>query len=171
MLYHRVPNPFLGRYIHPLSTLAAALPTVHLRAVSKYDDRPQVPDNYIPSLQCTWRDVVFLGAVHPYDMKQVLIECGHAVDHTMRSFAIDPSTLELERLAVLRFRPNTKRPVHYYEAFDPRKLAEYATIGDAAREHYRDMAERGEWPFLYHQVTQILYRGDICVDGLQIEEG
>ena len=64
-LYHIAPQRLIGTNIVPLEDLKWESRTLYNQAKAKYLGREGLIDVEIPPLKCTWKEVVFLTAIHP----------------------------------------------------------------------------------------------------------
>lgn len=171
MLYHRVPPESVGDTLYPLNDLkqlpGSDYQHVSKREVKKYNNRPTVPEQYIPLLDCTWGDVIMLSAVSPKVLLWALITSGVWDWTQMSSYVIDPRNLDQNNLVVGRENPGTG--LWDYTPFDDAQIVSYAEIPQTTHKHFRTMAKQGKKPFLFSGILHIMYRGTINVSGLRIE--
>lgn len=158
-----------GRTLYPLSQMKEKWPDlweVHMR---RYSSRRELSELRIPLLNCGWHDVIFFSAVHPQAMRSALREAKIEWP-IMKSYRIPASALRADRAAVL-LGASAPGCAFEYEAYDPDDMEMYKDIPPRVLEYYKACRSAGETPFLFHGITQILYRGTLNIAGLEIEEG
>lgn len=158
-----------GQVLYPLSQMKDKWPDLFETHMGRYAGRPELSELRIPVLNCGWHDVIFFSAVHPQVMRNALREAKIEWP-VMKSYRISASALRADRTAVL-LGAATHGYEFEYEAYRPEDMDMYKEIPPRVIEYYRACSARGERPFLFHGITQILYRGTLNIAGLQIEEG
>lgn len=158
----------VGTELVPLNQLRSEHPELYKAAVKKYHDRPHVPLNYIPQLECTWGDVLFFAAVPPGALQRTLRTSGFPDWPPMPSFEIPLDRLNPKRLIVCHPGRVEKLSRDFYTYFHPSELSRYGKISGSTIKYYRHCAHLEELPFLYNGVPQILYAGSLDVTGLQV---
>ena len=172
MLYHLKPVDFVGETIYPLSSLKKFAPDLYQSQLSKYQGRDHVPNNQISVLGCTWADVVFLTAVHPHALTEVLKKVGFQPMLRFVAFEINPAILETKRISVYDFNHQDLKWEGEYTSFDCAKLPDYAYLREETTlAHYREMFKIGKPPFLFAGVSHVLHRGELSINGLPIVTG
>lgn len=158
-----------GQILYPLSQMKDKWPDLFEAHMRRYAGRPELSELRIPMLNCSWHDVIFFSAVHPQVMRNALREA-KIVWPVMKSYRIPAGALRADRTAVLlgASKPGLE---FEYEVYSPEDMGLYQEIPSRVLEYYRVCSARGETPFLFHGITQILYRGTLNIAGLQIEEG
>lgn len=167
-LYHFKPPRLAGNMLLPLATLRDEYPEVYVKALEKYKGRGEVPLKFIPLLDCSWEDVIFLSPVHPQVLHMELSACGYGGLVGAEAYVIDSESLMQQtpgrlRLVVYEFAEDGRDS--YYQANEHLR---YARISNVTRSHYRDAVKEGKRPFLFRGVTHAMYHGEICVDGLPV---
>jgi hypothetical protein len=79
MIYHMVPKDMQGDMLYPLAELQHRYPEIYARQLAKYNDHPtrkELPNRYIPKLDCYSRDVLQFCPVHPHLIYAGLVERG-----------------------------------------------------------------------------------------------
>jgi hypothetical protein len=163
-LYHiKLKGGVVGDKLLPLAILRVEYPEVYAKAMEKYEGREEVSQNFIPPLECLWEDVIFLSPVHPQVLHGVLVSCGHRGLIGKEAYVIDPRSLRPDWLVIYDYADGGS-----YSFYDGEDYLRYGRISDVTRNHYRNAAEAGKRPFLFHGITHVMYRGEICVDGLPV---
>ncbi len=167
-LYHFKPPRLAGNMLLPLAGLRDKYPEVYVKALEKYKGRGEVPFQFIPLLDCSWEDVIFLSPVHPQVLHMELSACGYYGLIGAEAYVIDSEVLMQQtpgrlRLVVYEFAEEGRDS--YYQADEHLR---YARISNFTRSHYRDAVREGKRPFLFHGVTHAMYHGEIRVDGLPV---
>jgi hypothetical protein len=68
-IYHACPVEMQGDMLYPLNGLRELYPALYQREIAKYRDHPSrydLPQLFVPKLNCLWSDVVFCSPIHPY---------------------------------------------------------------------------------------------------------
>ncbi|GHO78118.1 hypothetical protein KSD_58890 [Ktedonobacter sp. SOSP1-85] len=68
-IYHACPVEMQENMLYPLNGLKALYPELYQREIAKYRDHPSrydLPQLFVPKLNCRWSDVVFCSPIHPY---------------------------------------------------------------------------------------------------------
>jgi hypothetical protein len=69
-LYHMVPADMQGTVLHPLNSLKQSHPELYVAKASKYQGREHVMDQFLPTLECAWNDVLHFTAINPEELKR-----------------------------------------------------------------------------------------------------
>lgn len=168
-LYHMVPTDMRGTTLHPLNTLKEAHPDVYTSVTEKYRGRSEVTQQFIPTLQCAWEDVLHLTAIHPENLKKALVEAGLQPSE-MKFFQVDPGLLDPAKTTVYLYRDVSGGdiPDDDYAPFDPNALDSHAVIGELTKRHYKERALKGEQPLLFVGIPHVLHRGSIDISNLPV---
>jgi hypothetical protein len=156
-LYHLKPKNLQGDILYPLNTLKEKHPEAYDKAIAEYIGREDIPQKQIPLLNSTWGDVIHFSAVHPEEVKNALVEAGHTYYFDTEHFEIDPRIIDPKNAIV--YIENEKGDS--FTPYDPNELDKFSSLPQATKDHYKQMAEIGEKPFLYLGVPHILYKGTL----------
>lgn len=167
-LYHRVPDQMFGGVLYPLNQLRDRNLGLYDKYAEKYANRPAVSQNFIQQLDCLWGDVLFFSAVPPTTLQAVLYQAGVTNIVRARAYQVPVSALDTDRVIVLRPVFEGKVAQEHYVRFHAELLPEYARIPPAVIKYYKRCAYLQQRPFVFNGISQILYRGELDVSGLQI---
>jgi hypothetical protein len=169
-LYHIVPPIMVGTRIVPLSSLKSLSLSLFEVAAEKYSNRPNVPLQRIPPLDCMWNDVVFLTAVPPQKIVRAYESCGARLIKR-RFYRIDPSKLNQAKATIWNAESSSKSEEDF-SPFDAETLESYGEIPQKTLEYYRRMMAEGRRRemLIFAHVPHILYRGEIDVSDAEIVE-
>jgi len=164
-LYHQVPKDMQGDVLYPLNELKEIYPEIYRKKFAKYENRPHIPRQKIPILNCLWNDVLHLSAIHPMKLKEAFSALGKHYDFV--SYQIDPTILSKDNTVIYlhneRKKDDDLNPADFVE-YDPELISNYAEIPEETLTYYKERISAGESPLLYHLVPHILYRGSFYVD-------
>ncbi len=171
-LYHMVPQDMRGTILHPLNDLQDRYPDLYASESAKYEGRPEVLEQLIPTLQAKWNDVLQFSPVHPADIKAALIDAG-LNPRQMRFFEVDPELLDPAHTSIYLFNntdPNEALDVHHFASFDPDTIATHSSLPESTKRYYKKIAETGGKPLLFIGIPHVLHRGSLDVSGLTVIE-
>lgn len=170
-LYHRVSKNMIGTVLYPLNKLKYIYPEIYDQEIKKYEGREKLLVAKVPPLDCFWNDVLHLTAVTPEQLRFNLAKAG--IDNTpTKFFKIPVSMIEGQNSIAFIYRrdigliPDFKQ----YEVFNPDRMDVYREVPNETIEYYKQKKSEGVKPLLYHLVPHILYKGDIDIKNLEIEE-
>lgn len=169
-LYHMIPVDMQGTVLHPLNTLKDIHPDLYLAKANKYNNRRHIMDQFIPTLEASWNDVLHLSAIDPAELKKALIEAGMEPKE-MRFYQINPELLDPKQTTVYLYSNKTgdeKMSIENFTDFDPKKLHEHAELPQVTKEYYKKMFEKGGKPLLFIGVPHILHKGSIDISNLPV---
>jgi len=170
-LYHLVPaTGLIGNELVPLNTLKSISPTAYDYHFRKYENRPRVPEQGIPPLDCGWNDVVFFTAVHPQVIASAYDSCG--VRLTKRRFyRIDPKKIDLEHTTVWLCKSHSKEPEDFVP-FDPQRVEQFSEFPAQTLEYYQRMVREGRRRemLIFAYIPHILFKGTVDVSDAEIIE-
>ena len=169
-LYHMVPAYMQGSVLHPLNSLKDTNPELYLSKAEKYEDRKHVMEQFIPTLECAWNDVLHFSAINPAELKQALVEAGMN-PREMKFYQIDPSLLDPKQTTIYLYqekRSEDKMNPKNFSEYDPEKLAEHSALSQATKDYYKEKFSKGERPLLFVGVPHILHKGSIDISNLPI---
>ncbi len=168
-LYHRVPDNMKGDVLVPASSLQHLDQEIYDKAVGKYSGRETWLDDFIPSLNSTWRDVINLSPVHPKHIRKALIEAGRSDSPEMGFYEIDPIALSKDNTVIYVPKPGVTKPgPEDYIKYNPEDIIKYSDLPEETKRHYREMVNKGKNPFLFQNVPHILHKGEIDVSRSKI---
>ena len=165
-LYHVVfgGDSLRDGMLYPLSEIATKHPDLYELYAAKYADRPQVPQQRIPHLNCLWGDVVFLTPVHPDRLCLVLAQC---LEKSFPSFAyqeIPVADLDYSKLVIWPFRSREFDPAEVV-LFTPELLGSLREVPESTREYLLEERSNDGRPLLFVHVPHVLYKGAINMSG------
>lgn len=176
-LYHMVPFnketgeiDMRGKVLHPGNTLKVLHPDLYVSKHAKYDDRQHVVEQFIPTLEAAWNDVLHFTPIHPDELKKALIEAG-AEPREMKFYQVDPALLDPKLTTIYLYQEKSKEDKMGEESFaeyDPDKLHEYASLPEETKQYYKEMIEQGRKPLLFVGVPHILHKGSLDISGLEV---
>jgi hypothetical protein len=170
-LYHEVPKDLAGDTLYPLNVLKDKYPEIYNKKVAKYDDRPEVLNWKVPTLNCLWNDVLHLTAVHPELVKKALLEAGYKGTYEVSCYQIDPRLLDPKKTTVYLYineRLIEGTDPKDFTEFNPSDMGKYSDITEYTKKHYKRLFDKGEKPRIYPWVPHIFYKGSIDVKNLPI---
>ncbi len=165
-----VPADMQGTVLHPLNSFQETNPELYQSKVSKYEDRKHVMEQFIPTLECAWNDVLHFSPIHPASLKQALLEAGME-PREMKFFQIDPDLLNPEQTTIYlyadRASEDKMNPENFSE-YTSDELVKHATVSQITKEYYKEKFSAGERPLLFVGVPHILHKGSIDVSDLPV---
>lgn len=161
-----------GSTLYPLNQLKDTYPDLYTKAVAKYDDRPEVLQSRIPSLDCCWNDVLHLTGTEPAVLLKTLTDAGSGAKHLNRWYKIPISKLDISLLIVCTYAVDVKnaQEARRFTSFDESKMREYAILPPQTLEHYRESIIAGKRPLIFNRAPHILYKGPIDISDCEIVE-
>lgn len=169
-LYHMVPKDMQGKILHPLNVLKTEQPDLYLAKVGKYDDRKHVMDQFIPTLECKWNDVLHFSAINPEELKKSLIEAG-MTPREMKFYQIDPSLLDPKQTTIYLYREKEKEDkmgVENFAEYNPEALHEHSTLPEETKNYYKEMYSKGGKPLMFIGVPHILHKGSVDISDFPV---
>ena len=169
-LYHMVPADMQGTVLHPLNSLKDINPELYLSKAGKYDDRKHIMEQFIPTLECAWNDVLHFSALNPQELKQALVEAGMEPKE-MKFYQIDPSLLDPKQTTIYLYQEKEnedKMNPDNFSDYDPEKLSAHSVLPQLTRDYYKEKFGKGERPLLFVGVPHILHKGSIDVSNLPV---
>ncbi|MES2436840.1 MAG: hypothetical protein V4519_02420 [Patescibacteria group bacterium] len=163
-IYHWVPEDMQGDTLYPLNILKDLHPDLYATEALKYTGRERVMQQQIPILNCLWNDVIHFSPIHPWIIKQALIDAGRTKSFTTSFFEIDPHLLTPENTIVYLHKHTDKThkmTEENFAKFDPDNVGQYAELPQVTKDYYKEMYGKGERPLLFVGVPHILYKGSI----------
>lgn len=168
-LYHAVPLEMSGTTLYPLNVLKLKYPSLYQKEADKYAGRETVMQKPVPILDCLWNDVLHFSAVHPAEIKKVLIEAGFANSPTRDFYQVNPRTLSPEQTVIYLYSTaSIEVNVQDFIEYDPTLLSKLSVVPPGTKAYYKEMFMHGMKPLRYHLVPHILYRGVLDVTGIPI---
>ncbi len=162
-LYHMVPEDMRGDVLHPLNKLKDAHPDIYVKEVAKYKGREELMKKEIAMLECIWNDVMHLVAVNPQELKKALLAAGMEPKE-MRFYQIDPEMLNPEKTTIYLYQEGKDS----FLAYDPKNLAERASLPEETKAYFKETIQKGEKPLLFIGVPHILHKGSIDISKLPV---
>ncbi len=165
-----VPEDMVGSVLHPLNTLKTSHPELYISEANKYQNREQVMEKIIPTLECLWNDVLHFSAIDPKDLKEALNEAGFRRKE-MKFFQIDPDLLDPEKTTIFLYN-NTD--IDYediaedFTAYNPNDIASYSTIRDITKQLWKEKIKAEGRPVLFIGIPHILHKGSLDISELPV---
>ena len=169
-LYHMVPEDMRGDSLHPLNSLKNVHPDLYVAKAAKYEDRQHIMEQFLPTLEAAWNDVLHFTAIDPKELKKALVEAGMEPKE-MRFYHFDPSLLDPRYTTVYLYQDkshDSKMSPGNFKEYDPKKLEEHATLPEETKEYYKEMFAKGERPLMFVGVPHILHKGSVDVSNLPV---
>jgi len=169
-LYHIVPSDMQGTVLHPLNALKDIRPDLYVAKAGKYEDRKHIMQQFIPTLECAWNDVLHFTAVDPRELKQALVDAGME-PREMKFYEIDPSLLDPKRTTIYLYSDKTgeeKMAPEHFRTYDPENLQEHAVLPEVTKEYYKRMYAKGEKPLAFIGIPHILHKGSLDISDLPV---
>ncbi|MBU1292623.1 hypothetical protein KJ819_01000 [Patescibacteria group bacterium] len=169
-LYHMVPEDMRGDSLHPLNSLKDVHPDLYVAKSAKYEDRLHIMEQFLPTLEAAWNDVLHFTAIDPKELKAALVEAGMEPKE-MRFYQVDPSLLDPKSTTVYLYQDKSsesKMSPESFREYDPEKLDEHAVLPVETKEYYKEMFAKGERPLMFVGVPHILHKGSIDVSNLPV---
>jgi len=169
-LYHMIPADMQGAVLRPLNSLKDENPELYLSKAEKYKDRKHVMEQFIPTLECAWNDVLHFSAINPQELKQALVEAGMEPIE-MKFYQIDPSLLDPNQTTIYIYQEkasNDKMNPKNFAKYDLDTLAEHSTLSQMTKDYYKEKYSKGEKPLLFVGVSHILHKGSIDVSDFPV---
>ncbi len=171
-LYHWVPKNMQGDTLYPLNLLKEEYPELYTDYAKNYEGREKVMEQFIPTLNCLWNDVLHLSAVHPQVVKDALTEAGMQGDLKIACYEIDPHLLDQEKTTVYFDTASgaDKMKEDNFVPFNPNETEKYSSLPQETKDYYKEIYSKGGRPLVFHKVVHILYKGTINIKGLSVIE-
>lgn len=169
-LYHMVPADMQGSTLHPLNSLKEKHPELYAEKASKYKGREHVMEQFLPTLEAAWNDVLHFTAVSPQELKQALIDAGMEPTE-MKFYEVDPELLDPAHTTIYLYQDKSsedKLNPENFSPFEPENLEQHATLPQETREYYKEMFGKGDRPLLFVGVPHVLHKGSLDVSDLPV---
>lgn len=170
-LYHYIPDGMRGTILYPLNQLKEIYPDSYSEHAKKYQNRPELLETKIPTLNCLWNDVLHLTAVPPQDLMKALASAGFKGNKPWNGwYKIPASKLDPTKTTALEYdtKSETVAGGRHFLSFDPRKLSQYAQIPPETIAYYKQKISVREKPLMFHFIPHVLYKGTLDTTGLEI---
>jgi hypothetical protein len=170
MLYHRLPDNFIGDTLYPLNQLKYVLQDVYAEQVKKYQGREFILREPIPILNCLWNDVLHFSPVHPLEIHNGLLEAGIDVPER-QYFEVDPSACDFnEQNAVIYLsEDDTEKDAKWVLPFSFAALEAISPLlPDSTKAYYKAQKAINRRPLLYRGVPHVLYKGSLRINVLNL---
>jgi hypothetical protein len=171
-LYHWVPENMEGEVLYPLNILKEINLNLFNSQVSKYKGREKVMNQFIPTLECLWNDVLHLSAIHPKDVKNALIEAGSEKNIKMKCYQVDSNLLEIEKTTIYFSGdiPSERMKMKNFTNYNPLELNNHSRVPQETKDYYKKMIKLGKSPLIFHKAPHILYKGTINIKNCDVIE-
>ena len=178
IIYHMIPQNFMGNTLHPLNQLKTHLPDIYAAQARKYVGREVLMQRKVPLLDCLWNDVLHFSPMYPSKIRDALISVGFRWN-TRPWFAVDPinSGFGSENAVIFLNTPpedptalgNFDFPKTDFISFSSKQLEKLAKmeVPGATLEYLRFAKNNGDRPVLFNYIPHILYRGAIDVSNVE----
>lgn len=169
-LYHMVPEDMQGAILHPLNSLKEVYPELYISKAGKYENRKYIMEQFIPTLQCVWNDVLHFSAINPIELKQALIEAGMNPEE-MKFYQIDPKLLDPKQTTIYLYQERTieaDTDLENFSEYNTEKLIEHSVLSQITKDYYKERISKGEKPLLFVGIPHILHKGSLDISNLPI---
>ncbi|MEK7460312.1 MAG: hypothetical protein AAB628_02040 [Patescibacteria group bacterium] len=169
-LYHMVPEDMQGTTLHPLNSMKGTHPELYLSKAAKYTGRERVMENFIPTLECAWNDVLHFSAVNPEEIKKSLIEAGMS-PRQLKFYQIDPSLLDPEKTTIYLYQEKMsedKMNKENFSEYNSEKLAEHSILPQVTKDYYKEKFGKSERPLMFVGVPHILHKGSVDISDFPV---
>lgn len=170
-LYHMVPQEMEGTILYPLNVLKRKNPELFKKHFKKYEGREHVTEQFIPTLNCLWNDVLHFTAVDPHEVKNALLEAGRKDIPELKFYRIDPNLFDPKLTTVYLYAQTKKEDdmkEENFEQYIPSEVGKYTPLPQITKDYYKEKIVKGERPLFFHRVPHILYKGSLDVSNLPI---
>jgi hypothetical protein len=128
-------------------------------------------ENFIPTLECKWNDVLQFSPIHPEELKQAMIEAG-VEPREMRFFQVDPDLLDPEKTTVYLYNNTDVNHIASnkdYTNYAVHDVPNYSTVRELTKQFWKDSILSGnKRPLIFVGVPHILHKGSIDVSELPV---
>ncbi len=176
IVYHAFRGQLIGDTLVPLSMLRHrySLRPLYEQQLEKYIGREQLLDVCIPSLDCTWKEVLFLSAIPPSEVLDQVANAIQEVNHLVtegfttfraswQSLSLHLSNLDPSCLAV--YFPKQGYPKeHDFLPFSQDLWDRLTNFPAWTKQYYRTILREGQTPLYWNGLPHILYKGEIAID-------
>lgn len=171
-LYHIKPDDMVGDKLLPINELKKQAPDVWQKHAAKYEGREAVTQQRVGILNCGWGDVIFLSAVHPVEVAELMKANGLPNSLSgVEVVKIPTDKLKADKLVALVYDDITPGKVKkHYEKYDNSKMPDWSQIPKTTKDYFEQCAKDGEEPFVYWGVTHLLYEGEIDIKDCETEK-
>lgn len=167
-----VPLKMKGKYLMPLNEIKKIYPEIYKEEIKKYEGRKKILKIKIPQLNCSWNDVIHMGAIPPRKLKAALMkESGFKDMKKNKWFQINPKSLDPKNTIIYLYSKGgyTKTPKDFVN-FKAAEVGKYNKIGQRAKNYYKMMYKRGKKPLLFGFIPHFLYKGKIDISQCKVVE-
>ena len=127
-------------------------------------------EQFIPTLECAWNDVLHFSAINPQELKQALVEAGMEPKE-MSFYQVDPGLLDPKQTTIFLYRERVNEanmsPDNFSD-YDPEQLSAYSVLPQLTKDYYKEKFGKNEQPLLFIGVPHILHKGSIDVSNLPV---
>ncbi len=169
-LYHMVPEDMRGDSLHPLNSLKKEHPDLYLEKAAKYEDRLHIMEQFLPTLEAAWNDVLHFTAIDPKELKEALVGAGMEPKE-MKFYQVDPLLLDPQNTTVYLYQDksnDSKMSPENFQEYDPEKLDEHAILPEETKQYYKEMFAKGQRPLMFVGIPHILHKGSLDVSNLSV---
>lgn len=160
-VYHRVPENMSGTVLYPMNRLPQVSNELHQLYKSGYEGREHLLERKLPYLNCLWNDVLHCSPVQPQQVIDAMRKAAVKQIPDLEYFVIDTeSDIDMGK-AVIFYRNSDEVGDIRFEKAAEADWNNVATIPQLTLDYYKEMAETGEAPFIYHGIPHFLYLGTI----------
>lgn len=165
-----VPQDMRGTTLHPLNELKTIHPDLFASQAGKYEGRSHIMEQFIPTLEAAWNDVLHFTAIHPAELKKALVEAGVG-PREMKFYQVDPALLDPAKTTIYLYSDKSgseKMAPENFAEYDPQGLDVHAILPETTKQYYKDQVAKGGKPLLFIGVPHILHKGSIDVSNLPV---
>lgn len=162
-----------GDILYPLNVLKEKYPEIYAVHASKYNDRQDLLNLVIPSLNCLWNDALHFSAIHPKEIKDALLEAGVKKELKITCYEINPELLEPEKTIVYLYDQTPSIDMvseKNFTTYNPHDLEKYSHLPEETKNYYKEMVVQNKNPLAMHKTVHILYKGNIDIENAPIVE-
>lgn len=150
-VYHEISEDFIGDTLYPLNTLKNIYPDVYTREVKKYTGRKEIQNKKIPSLNCTWLDVIHFSCVDPKIIFDELVHIGF--DYQMDEYIqLNANELDVNKWVV--FQDNVYDGGVFFDSLD---AVDCSTLPVETIEYYKECYKENKHPLIFAGIPHLLY--------------
>lgn len=158
--------------LYPLNILKEKYPMVFAEENEKYVDREGLTQQKIPILNCFWNDVVFVAPINPFKIFEAMTLAGLSPNPARPWYKIPINNVK--DLPVVSYSyPKTGEGDFGIRAEDvtlinPEQYQELLEVPQDTIEYYKEVAQKGERPFLFHLIPHVFIKGAVDISNAEI---
>lgn len=161
-----------GTILYPLSSLKEKYPAIFAQENEKYVGREGLVGQNIPILDCSWNDVMFVAPIEPSKVFEAMTLAGLSPDPEKLWYKISINDVK-HLLMVWYSYPKTSAGDFGIRAedvtlIDPEQYHELREVPQNTIEYYKESAQKGERPFLFHLIPHVFIKGSVDISNAEI---